>query len=102
MDGTAACIISVLQLSFDVLEYIIGATGATKARRRLREDIPACEDILLQLQEHAENTNGGTKWRKTIKVLADSSTPLYRLGITLETIKTDLEPKRGWIRCCQL
>jgi len=93
--STTASIISILQLSFDVLKYIIGATGATKERRRLRQEILACEYILLQLQDHADNTDGSTEWREKIEVLEDSNTPLYRLGVTLEAIKAKLEPKRG-------
>jgi hypothetical protein len=93
--SAAASIISILQLSFDVVKYIVGATGATKERRNLREEVLACENVLLQLQDHADNTDGGTKWWEKIKVLEDSNTPLYRLGVTLEAIKAKLEPKRG-------
>ncbi|RYP52862.1 hypothetical protein DL768_002111 [Monosporascus sp. mg162] len=93
--STTASIIAILQLSSDVVKYIIGATGATKDRRRLREEILACESILLQLQDHADDADEGTKWWEKIKALEGPDTPLYRLGIALQAVMAKLEPKKG-------
>ncbi|RYP43045.1 hypothetical protein DL770_011882 [Monosporascus sp. CRB-9-2] len=93
--STTASIIAILQLSSDVVKYIIGATGAVKDRRRLREEILACESILLQLQDHADDADEGTKWWEKIKALEGPDTPLYRLGIALEAVMAKLEPKKG-------
>ncbi|RYP09021.1 hypothetical protein DL764_001517 [Monosporascus ibericus] len=93
--STTASIIAILQLSSDVVKYIIGAKGATKDRRRLREEILACESILLQLQDHADDADEGTKWWEKIKALEGPDTPLCRLGIALEAVMAKLEPKKG-------
>ncbi|KAI3573689.1 hypothetical protein IWW34DRAFT_872697 [Fusarium oxysporum f. sp. albedinis] len=87
--------IAVLQHSSDVVKYVIGATGATKERRQLREEIIACESILLQLQDHADDADEGPKWWEKIKALMGPDTPLYRLGVALEAVKAKLEPKKG-------
>ncbi|KAI1426617.1 ankyrin repeat-containing domain protein [Xylaria sp. FL1777] len=94
--STAASIIAILQLSSDVVKYIIGATGAAKARRSLREEILSCEFVLLQIQDHLDDADGGTVWSEKIKTLEGPGTPLYRLGIALEALKSQLEPKKGW------
>src|SRR5262245_25732342 len=91
--GATASVITILQLSSDVVKYIIGSKGASKVRRRLREEIIACESILLQLQDYVDD--GETKWWEKIKAIEGQNTPLYRLGVTLNIIKTKLEPKRG-------
>ncbi|KAI0421681.1 ankyrin repeat-containing domain protein [Xylaria grammica] len=94
--STTASVIGVLQLSSDVVKYIIGATGAAKARRSLREEILSCEAVLLQLQDHADDAEGGTVWSEKIKTLEGPGTPLYRFGIALGALKSQLEPKKGW------
>ncbi|KAI1119851.1 hypothetical protein F5Y10DRAFT_259507 [Nemania abortiva] len=94
--SAATSIIAILQLSSDVVKYIIGATGAAKTRRRLREEILSCEFVLLQLQDHADDADGGMVWSEKIETLESPGTPLYRLGITLGALKAQLEPKRGW------
>ncbi|KAI1331250.1 ankyrin repeat-containing domain protein [Xylariaceae sp. FL0255] len=99
--SATASLVSVLQLCSDVVKYIISATGSTKARRRLREEILSCEFVLLQLQDHADDANGDTVWPKRIKTLEGPNTPLYRFGIALRTLKIQLEPKKGWNKALQ-
>ncbi|KAI0549032.1 ankyrin repeat-containing domain protein [Xylaria curta] len=94
--STTTSIIAILQLSSDVVKYIIGATGATKARRNLREEILSCELVLLQLQDHADDPNEGTAWSEKIKTLQGPGLPLDRFGIALRVLKAQLEPKKGW------
>ncbi|KAH8586052.1 ankyrin repeat protein, partial [Bisporella sp. PMI_857] len=93
--STTASIIAVLQISSDVIKYTLGATVATKERRRLREEILACESILLQLQDHADNADGGSTWWEKIKALEGPDTPLCRLRVALEAIKAKVERKKG-------
>ncbi|KAI1735944.1 hypothetical protein F4680DRAFT_276207 [Xylaria scruposa] len=94
--STTTSIIAILQLSSDVVKYIIGATGATKARRSLREEILSCELVLLQLQDHADDPDEGTVWSDKIKTLQGPGLPLDRFGIALRVLKAQLEPKNGW------
>ncbi|KAF4997410.1 hypothetical protein FDECE_12088 [Fusarium decemcellulare] len=106
MDGlsAAASIIAVIQLTAEATKYIIAASGAQKDRRRLREEIQACESALLQIYDCAnddeDNLNGGddngvTRWKKKIEALEGSNAPLYRLAKTLDTVKTKLEPRQS-------
>ncbi|KAF7557074.1 hypothetical protein G7Z17_g893 [Cylindrodendrum hubeiense] len=93
--STAASIIAVVQLSTQIVGYIVGVTGATKERRRLREEIIACESILLQIHDHCDESEGETQWWEKIMALEGQSTPLYRLSVTMNVIKTKLEPRKG-------
>ncbi|KAF4470193.1 Transient receptor potential channel pyrexia [Fusarium albosuccineum] len=106
MDGlsAAASIIAVIQLTAEATKYIIAASGAQKDRRRLREEIQACESALLQIYDCAnddeDDLNGGdengvTRWKKKIEALEGSNAPLYRLAKTLDTVKTKLEPRQS-------
>ncbi|KAE8442846.1 hypothetical protein EG329_002588, partial [Mollisiaceae sp. DMI_Dod_QoI] len=90
--GAAASLIAIIQLSSNVVNYIIGAAGASKERRRLREEIIACELVLLQLQDQSDDANEERQPRKSMPP-AGVNTPLYRLERVLCEIKMKLEPK---------
>lgn len=94
--SSAASIIAVLQLSTDVVKYIITVTGYSKERKRLREEILACESILLCLQDNAGDPEQEKDWRQKVQTLEGlPETPLYRLAVILSAVKAKLEPKRG-------
>jgi hypothetical protein len=93
--GTTASIIAIIQLASAVAEYINGVRGATKERKRLREEVRACEFILQQLKDDADDSEEGEAWSETIKALEGTDAPLGRLWVALNVVKTKLEPKRG-------
>ncbi|KAI8947485.1 hypothetical protein F4801DRAFT_592525 [Xylaria longipes] len=92
--STTASLITILQLSSVV--------------KSLREEILSCESVLLQLQDHADNADGGTVWSEKLKTLChealprthttrtSTGTPLYRFGIALRALEAQLELKKGW------
>jgi hypothetical protein len=89
-----ASLIATLQLSSDIVKYIIGAAGASKERRRLREEIIACEFVLLQLQLQDQSDDADEERQTEGSVPpAGVNTPLRRLERALSEIKTKLEPK---------
>ena len=90
--STTANLIAVLQLSSDVVKYIIGAVGASKERRRLREEVIACEFVLLQLQDRSDDVDE-ERQTETFVAPTGANTPLYRLERALNEIKAKLEPK---------
>jgi hypothetical protein len=93
--STTASIIAIVQLSSAVVEYINGVRGATKERKRLRDEVRACEFILQQLKDDADDTEEGEAWSETIKALEGTDAPLGRLWIALNIVKAKLEPKTG-------
>lgn len=78
-----------------VVEYINGIHGATKERKRLRDGVRACEFILQQLKDDADDTEEGKVWSETIKALEGADAPLGRLWVALNIVKAKLEPKTG-------
>ncbi len=93
--GTTASIIAIIQLSSVVVEYINGVRGATKERKRLRDGVRACEFILQQLKDDADDTEEGKAWSETIKALEGADAPLGRLWVALNIVKEKLKPKTG-------
>jgi hypothetical protein len=93
--GTTASIIAIIQLSSLVVEYISGVRGATKERKRLRDGVRACEFILQQLKDDADDTEEGKAWSETVKALEGADAPLGRLWVALNIVKAKLEPKTG-------
>jgi hypothetical protein len=93
--GTTASIIAIIQLSSDVVKYINRVGGATKERKRLRDGVRACEFILQQLKDDADDTEEGKAWSETIKALEGADAPLGRLWVALNVVKVKLEPKTG-------
>ncbi|KAL1906533.1 hypothetical protein Sste5344_007701 [Sporothrix stenoceras] len=93
--SVSASIIAVLQLSSEVVKYISAATGATKERRRLREAVRTCENILQQLKDEADDSEEGKAWSETIKALEAPDAPLGRLWVALRKVEAKLQPKKG-------
>lgn len=94
--STAASIIAVLQLTSSVIKYINTAKGANKDRKSLRDEIRACEDILNQLKDNADDTDDEEyeAWQKKIKALEAPGAPLGRLKTALNSVDAKLRPKR--------
>jgi hypothetical protein len=87
---TAASVIAVLQLSEKVIKYIRDVSGATEERKRLREQVRACSNILLMLRDGIEDLDEGESWAETFGLLA---CPLARLQQALELAATRLQSK---------
>lgn len=93
--STTASIIAVIQLSTEVVKYISTAAGAPKERKRLREEARACEYILQQLKDEADDSEEGKAWSETIKALEGPNAPLGRLWVALSIVQAKLQPKDG-------
>jgi hypothetical protein len=90
-----ASIIAIIQISSDIVSYVNGATGATKERKRLRDEVRACEFILQRLNDEVSDAEEGNTWSETIKALEGPDAPLGRLRDALNIVKAKLEPKKG-------
>ena len=93
--GASASIIAVLQLSSIIVKYISSASGATKERKPLRQELRACESILQQLKDDADDSEEGKAWSETIKALEAPGAPLGRLSVILSNVGAKLQPKQG-------
>jgi NACHT domain len=99
MDGLSATatVIALIQLSSAVIKFINAATGSTKERRRLRDEIRACKVILEQINDEVDDAEEGNTWLKTVKALEgqdeDHDTPLNGLWVALNVVKVMLERK---------
>jgi hypothetical protein len=89
MEATAS-IIAILQLSEKVIKYVRDVSGATDERKRLREQVRACSNILLTLRDGVEDSDEGQVWAKTVGLLAS---PLERLQKALELAAIKLQTK---------
>ncbi|KAF7556652.1 hypothetical protein G7Z17_g1186 [Cylindrodendrum hubeiense] len=90
--SVTASVIAVLQLSSNVVKYINSAAGATKERKHLREELRACESILLQLKDGIDDSEEGEAWSATIAALESPGAPLGRLSVALTSIEAKLQP----------
>ena len=86
--SAAASLVSILQLSAKVIKYVARATGATKDRKRLREEVRVCSNILQHLKDDVDDSEEGKAWSETVKVPEAADTPLGRLYAALQAVKT--------------
>ena len=93
--STTASIIAIIQLSSEVVGFIGSAAGASKTRRILRDEIQACDKILQDIKDEADDSEEGKPWSEKIKALKHLDGPLGRLSVALQVVKTKLEPKNG-------
>jgi len=89
---TTASIIAVAQLCEKVIKYIIAVSGAKHEKQRLRSQVRSCHNLLLQLQDEAEDSEEAEEWSKTLKLL---STPLARLHEALSLAAAALSARDG-------
>lgn len=91
--GTAASLLAVIKVTGGVVKYIASAAGATAARRKLREEVMACERVLQELLFESSDFDGGEKWKDTVDTLEAPGGPLGRLMIALGAVETKLQPE---------
>jgi len=89
--STAASVISIIRISCEVIKYVSADSGATKERKRLRDEVRACEFVLKHLKEdEADEFEERETWSDTIKVLEARDGPLGRLWTDVNAVKTKL------------
>ncbi|KAI1076251.1 hypothetical protein F5B20DRAFT_557241 [Whalleya microplaca] len=88
-------IIAVIQLTSEVIYYMNSAAGANQERHRLQSEIQACSYTLQLIRDGSDETTGDTTWSDIIKTLEEPGAPLGRLWMTLDTVKTKLQPSTG-------
>ncbi|CAI4213229.1 unnamed protein product [Parascedosporium putredinis] len=93
--GAAASIIAVLQLSEKVVQYIKSAKGAKQQRTAFRDELRACEAILRELKDEADDSEEGQAWTATIETLEGPEAPLGRLYAALSGVEARLQPRDG-------
>ncbi|KAH7112350.1 hypothetical protein EDB81DRAFT_670829 [Dactylonectria macrodidyma] len=84
-----------LQHSSKVVGYINGVSGSTKERKRLRESVRACEQVLQRIMDEVDDCEEGEGWSEMIKVIDAPEAPLARLSAALSIVQSKLQPRRG-------
>ncbi|CAI6095091.1 unnamed protein product [Clonostachys chloroleuca] len=93
--STTASVIAVLQLTSKIVQYLNSASGATKERKALRDELRACERVLEQLKDRCDEGDGDTEWNSSIKVLEGPDGPLGRLWVMLQKMEDRLQRRDG-------
>ncbi|KAK4216221.1 ankyrin repeat-containing domain protein [Rhypophila decipiens] len=91
--GITASLLALIKLAGGVAQYIASAAGAPTARRKLREEIMACEHVLQDILYESNDFDGGENWKDTVNTLEGSNGPLERLLVALQAVEAKLRPK---------
>jgi len=86
--GFAASIITLVDLTNKVFEYMNDAYRSTKERDKIFHEVTGTQEVLRQLQAKANSD----KWADTMKVLATPQGPLYCLESSLKSLVRGLKP----------
>jgi hypothetical protein len=92
----SASIITILELSKRVLNYLNGVKGASDDRRRLLSEVASISGLLYHLKDRAEQTQRSYSLLKTLQSLEGPKGPLESLDLTLKTLESKLTPAEGW------
>jgi Cdc6-like AAA superfamily ATPase len=93
--AAATTVTAVLDASWRVIKYINSAKGATQERKKLREELRACESVLQQLKDEVDDSEEGQAWTETLRALEAPGAPLGRLLVTLGEVEAKLQPQEG-------
>jgi hypothetical protein len=86
-----ASIVAFLQLSGKVTTYIQTASGAKADRKRLRDAIRACGDVLQDFKDEIDTSEAGKAWVDRIEGLCRSGGALFHLQTALNLVETRLQ-----------
>jgi len=94
--GATASIVAVLELSGRIVKYVNAAAGSLESRRQVRHEVRACQSLLQQLKDEADDSEASRRWIETVKTLEAPNAPLGRLFLTLRIIEIKLAPRKGF------
>jgi hypothetical protein len=92
--GVAASIITVIQLTTTVLQYIHSVKNASEEQTRIRNEISSAGFLLHMLKDRAENARS-EETLSIVKSLNVPSGPLEQFKAALERLTARLAPVQG-------
>ncbi len=91
-----ASIITVLDLSGKVVQYLNSVKDASKDRSRIRDEITSASFLLYMIKDHAKQASSGDNWLPTLVSLCHQQGPLEQFKKCLEKLAASLAPRKGW------
>jgi hypothetical protein len=89
-------IIAVLQLTQEVIQYLLEVKDANADRQRILNEITSVHGFLYILKDKAESSNAcDTPLFNTLRTLNVADGPLEQFKSALERIATKVKPERG-------
>ena len=88
----SASITALLQLTSTVIQYLNGVKGAPEDRRTIFSELAGVNEILLILQDEAEQAKQGDQWSSTLCSLNVAEGPLDQFRRALERLASKLAP----------
>lgn len=93
--GISASIITVLQLTTTVIQYINDVKEASQERLRLRDEISSASWTLHMLRERLDQPNSDPTWLSSLQSLDGPNGPINRFKRLLEQLASKLAPRQG-------
>jgi len=92
--GFAASIVTLLDLTRKVLEYVKDACYASRERKKIYDEVTSTQGLLEQLNEKSEQA----KWGDTLKILDTPQGPLQQLETALKRLEKGLKASDNCFR----
>lgn len=93
--GEASSIISVIQISEEVLKYVRTVKDASQERKRLLREASSLMGQLTTLQNVIQDGDFEADWQHAVKQLTIEDGPLDQYKAALETLAKRLKPAHG-------
>lgn len=93
--GIAASIISVIQLTGTVTQYLVSVKGASRDRQKIYNELSSITSILFVLKDQADEAEHDGSWDTTLRALDMPKGPLEQFQKALETLAAKLAPVDG-------
>jgi hypothetical protein len=88
-------IITVLQLTVTVINYLKDAKHASADRKTILDEVECIRSLLSILNEKATSPESKEKWHETLKSLNGPNGPLEQCKLLLEGLVSKLRPADG-------
>ncbi|KAI9684579.1 MAG: hypothetical protein M1822_005667 [Bathelium mastoideum] len=96
--SVTASIISIVQLSCEIIKYLSDVKDAPEECRRCQIEVSNTQNLLLNLQRRVKEGQSGETWFNEINKLKDSDGPLSQYKQALEELRSRLQAQDGFQR----
>ena len=91
----SASIITILQLTGTVIQYLNTVKGAPKDRQRILSELCNVSSMLYVLEDQANQAHGDA-WSSTLLSLSAPNGPIEQFKTALKRLEDKLAPVEGW------
>src|ERR1700761_8585547 len=100
--GFASSLISLVQLTYDIVLYLKDVKDAPQDRLAIYSELTSLQNLLVILKSRVEQSQAGDPWLDSVRALGVAGGPLERFRGDLELLASKLQKVDGMKKVRQI